>query len=284
MQRRPQEQKRVGFTPNQKQRLRETGGDDYLDLTFEDEVTREEGFNHIAVALEKRNKQDLLRLLNVTRRPATRQVEREISDALIRAGFTEVTTPSIISRDFVNRMGITESHKLWNSIFWLDPTRCLRPMLAPNLYQVMRNLRRTARPVSIFEVGSCFRRESRGRQHAEEFAMLNAVELAPEKDPEKRLHEMIEIVLTAAQMPNYRLESTSSEVYGQTTDVIVDEVEVASAAVGPHPLDGNWSIVEPWVGVGFGIERIVMMKRSCRSIKHVSRSTGYLDGICLSIQ
>jgi len=44
-------------------------------------------------------------------------------------------------------------------------------------------------------------------------------------------------------------------------DVGGDGAEVCSAAVGPNPLDGNWGIVEPWVGLGFGLERLIMVAR-----------------------
>jgi len=275
--------KHFGFTTSQKQRLKELDGDDYLDLTFADEGEREKSFNDIARALERKNKEDLLRLLRITRRPTLRKIEREMADTLNHAGFTEVVTPSIISKEFINRMGITESHSLWKQIFWLEQNKCLRPMLAPNLYYIMRNLRRISRPVSIFEVGSCFRKETSGRQHVEEFTMLNAVELAPDKKPMERLEEIIEIILKGIAIPNYRLERAESDVYGETIDVLVEGVEVASAATGPHQLDKYWEIFEPWAGVGFGLERLTMVRKQSKSLGHVSRSFGHLDGACLSV-
>jgi len=271
------------FTTSQKQRLQELGGEDFLDLKFPSESDREEKFDDIAVGLERENKEGLLRLLKTTRRPTIRQLEREMAEALMDTGFTEVVTPSIVSKEFINRMGITEAHNLWRQIFWLDAKRCLRPMLAPNLYHVMRELRRISKPISIFEVGSCFRRESKGREHVEEFTMLNAVELAPEKDTLERLKEMIDISLTAVGMPNYGLRKVESDVYGETIDVVVEGVEVASAAIGPHRLDRNWGVVEPWAGVGFGLERLAMVRKRCKILGHVSRSLSHLDGSSLSV-
>jgi len=271
------------FTTSQSQRLKELGGEDFVDLRFPSESDREKKFNDIALGLERKNKEGLSRLLKVTRRPTIRQLERQMVEALVNAGFTEVVTPSIVSKEFINRMGITETHSLWRQIFWLDAKRCLRPMLAPNLYHVMRELRRISKPISIFEVGSCFRRESKGREHAEEFTMLNAVEVAPEKDALERLKEMIDISLRAVGMMNYGLQKVESDVYGETIDIVVEGVEVASAATGPHVLDRNWGVVEPWAGVGFGLERLAMVRKQCKVLGHVSRSVSHLDGFSLSV-
>jgi phenylalanyl-tRNA synthetase alpha chain len=273
----------VGFTEIQKQRLIELGGEDFVDSLFPTATDREEKFDEIETNLVRKNKHALLNLLNSTRRPMLRQIEREIGQALKDAGFTEVVTPSIISREFITRMGITENHDLWRQIFWVDDRRCLRPMLAPNLYHVMRELRRVAKPVCIFEVGSCFRKESRGRKHAEEFTMLNAVELAPQKNASDRLKEIIEISLKAVGMPEYALQEAKSEVYGETLDVVVKGVEIASGATGPHPLDANWLVIEPWAGVGFGLERLAMVRKTSKVLGHVGRSLSHLDGSSLNV-
>jgi len=156
-------------------------------------------------------------------------------------------------------------------------------MLAPNLYHVMRELRRLSKPVSIFEVGSCFRKESRGRKHAEEFTMLNAVELAPQKNASDRLREIIEISLRSAGITEYALQEAKSEVYGETLDVVVKGVEVASGATGPHPLDANWLVIEPWAGVGFGLERLAMVRKTSKVLGHVGRSLSHLDGSSLNV-
>ena len=273
----------VEFTETQKQRLIELGGDDFVNLLFSSASERERKFDEIETDLERKSKNGLLKLLKSTRRPVLRQIEKEMAQALVDAGFTEVVTPTIISREFIVRMGITEDHDLWRQIFWIDAKRCLRPMLAPNLYHVMRELRRVSKPVSIFEVGSCFRKESRGREHAEEFTMLNAVELAPQKNASERLKEIIEIGLRAVGMTEYRMQKVGSEVYGETIDVIVKGVEVASGATGPHILDGNWLVTDPWAGVGFGLERLAMVRKTCKVLGHVSRSISYLDGFNLNV-
>ena len=65
------------------------------------------------------------------------------------------------------RMGIDESNPIWKQIYWIDESRCLRPMLAPNLYTLLEILQKFIRPLKIFEVGTCFRRESKGKIHTQ---------------------------------------------------------------------------------------------------------------------
>jgi len=273
----------LGFTETQKQRLAELGGEDFLDSRFLSASEREKKFEEVELALVKRNKEGLLRLLKSTRRPVLRQIERELTQALVNAGFTEVMTPSIISKEFITRMGITDDHALWRKILWVDSRRCLRPMLAPSLYHIMGELRRISTPVSIFEVGSCFRKETKGREHAEEFTMLNAVELAPRKSASERLKEIVDLSLGAVGATNYRFQKAESEVYGETVDIVMNDIEVASAVTGPHALDGNWRVIDPWAGVGFGLERLAMVGKPCKNLGHISRSLSHLDGSALNI-
>jgi pyrrolysyl-tRNA synthetase-like protein len=276
--------KDLRFTLSQKRRLKELGADGYVNLSFKNEKERDNAFDNLARKWERKHKEALLNLLRITKKPLIRQLESKLIEALTSAGFVEVSTPLIISREFVERMGISETHKLWKQIFWLGDGRCLRPMLAPNLYRIMESLRKFSKPVSIFEVGPCFRKESKGREHIEEFTMLNVVELAPDNEPLERLKEIINILTKTVELPNYRMKNVKSEVYGKTMDVIVNENEIASAVVGPHPLDKNWGIFEAWAGVGFGIERIAMVKMDTKRIRHVARSLTYLDGASLDVQ
>jgi phenylalanyl-tRNA synthetase alpha chain len=274
----------IQFTLSQKRRLKELGADSHVTLTFKNEKERDDTFDGLTTAWERKHKEALLNLLKITRRPLIRRLESKLVEALTSAGFVEVTTPFVISREFIERMGISETHKLWNQIHWLGDRRCLRPMLAPNLYHIMKSLRKFTKPVSIFEIGPCFRKESKGREHLEEFTMLNVVELAPNNEPLERLKEIINIVIRAVQLPPYRSKNVKSEIYGRTTDLIIEGNEIASAVVGPHPLDKNWGIFEAWAGVGFGIERMAMIKMDTKRIKHVARCLTYLDGASLDVQ
>jgi phenylalanyl-tRNA synthetase alpha chain len=53
--------------------------------------------------------------------------------------------------------------------------------------------------------------------------------------------------------------------------------------VGPHPLDHAWRITDTWVGLGFGLERLLMAVREGSSIGRLGRSLAYLDGITLNL-
>ena len=88
-------------------------------------------------------------------------------------------------------------------------------MLAPHLYYVLVDLLRLwDKPVRIFEVGPCFRKESKGSQHSSEFTMLNLVEMGlPPETREERIRELGILVADAADINNYQFETVTSEVY-----------------------------------------------------------------------
>ena len=99
------------------------------------------------------------------------------------------------------------------------------------------------------------------------------------------MEELAAVVMQAAGITGHRLETESSEVYGRTTDIVSgpDNLEVASCAVGPHPLDGAWGIVDTWVGLGFGLERLLMVREGGSGIGRWCRSNAYLDGVRLTL-
>jgi phenylalanyl-tRNA synthetase alpha chain len=159
-------------------------------------------------------------------------------------------------------------------------------MLAPNLYVVMRELHRiTNGPVRIFEAGSCFRKESQGAQHLNEFTMLNFVEFAACNPGEQmeRLEFLSKSAMAAIGIEEYELVRETSEVYGETLDIVASGVELASGSYGPHKLDPAWGVFEPWVGLGFGIERLALVKGGHKTIKRVGKSITFIDGVPLSI-
>ena len=101
------------------------------------------------------------------------------------------------------------------------------------------------------EVGPCFRKESGGARRAAEFTMLNLVEAGlPLEERAERIRELAVLVAEAARLSDYRLETTHSEVYGESIDIIAGEnsLEVGSSAMGPHALDRPWRITDAWVG------------------------------------
>jgi len=181
-------------------------------------------------------------------------------------------------------MGLTEEHPLWKQIYWLEGREyCLRPMHAPNLYDILSRLEKAiSLPVKIFEVGTCFRKESSGREHLSEFTMLNLVELAPEEEPLQRLKNIVAVIMEELAI-DYEITVEESEVYGETIDVLVEGIEVGSGAVGPHELDQAWDISHSWAGIGIGLERLIMAKEGFGSISRIGRSLIYQDGARLNI-
>ena len=277
---------RIGLTPTQAQRLRELGADGgALTAVYADAASRDAAFKQLGDALVRDGRRRLQELRDERRVPDLAVLEGQLSAALTGAGFVRVATPHLITGDALDKMGIEHGHPLRDQVFWLDDGRCLRPMLAPNLYTLLRRLGRIwNKPFGIFEIGTCFRRDSKGASHLNEFTMLNLVELGrPAEQGRARLEELAGVVMTAAGIAEYDLVVTDSEVYGAMVDVEVAGVEVCSAGLGPHPLDGNWGIVDPWVGLGFGLERLLMTRDGHPNIERVGRSLTYADGVRLNL-
>ena len=261
-------------------------GETELSRTFRDESERDRAFQLLEAELAEQCRRDLEALRSVHRRPALCRLEAALAEALVDAGFVQVTTPTILARGLLARMGVDEDHHLFRQVFWLDRDRCLRPMLAPHLYFVIKDLLRLwEAPVGIFEMGSCFRKESGGARHSSEFTMLNLCEFGlPEEDRTQRLRELADLVTRTAGVEEYRLEEEESAVYGETLDVVSPAgLELGSGAMGPHPLDQAWRITHPWVGLGFGLERLLMVVKGRECIGGMGRSLSYLDGISLKI-
>lgn len=277
---------RSGLTATQSQRLRELGADPLLlDELFSDPGARDAAFKRLENELVTEGRRRLRELRDGERVPPLVELEGDLGDALAGAGFVRVVTPLIITSDSLRKMGIEHGHPLREQVFWLEDGRCLRPMLAPNLYTLLRRLGRIwTKPFGIFEIGPCFRRDSKGASHLNEFTMLNLVELGrPEDEGRSRLEELAGMVMGVAGIADYELEVTQSEVYGAMVDVLVGGAEVCSAGLGPNPLDGNWGIVDPWVGLGFGLERLIMTREGYPNIERAGRSLSYVDGVRLNI-
>jgi pyrrolysyl-tRNA synthetase-like protein len=278
----------IPFTPSQISRLRELGaGEETVTRVFNGPDERESAYKTLEKQFAADNKAALNRLLDVTRRPALCRLQQELADALCREGFTQVATPIIISARALEKMTITRDSPLYEQVFWLDAKSCLRPMLAPNLYDVSAKLLTSRRPpLRIFEIGSCFRKESEGQTHLKEFTMLNLVEWGtPAERRVGRLKELAALILKAARIDDYELTEEHSVVYGDGLDVVSrDGLELASTSMGPHPLDDAWKITCTWVGIGFGLERLLMHRERQPGIHRHAKSTVYQDGACLKVK
>ncbi len=276
----------IGLTPTQAQRLRELGaGPEVLAESYASAAARDAAFKELEDGLVRAGRAQLDELRRTRRIPRLVELEAALRAALTDAGFVQVVTPAIITGEALAKMGVEHGHPLRDQVFWLEDGACLRPMLAPNLYTLLRKLGRIwSRPFGIFEIGSCFRRDSKGSHHLNEFTMLNLVELgSPLEARRPRLDELAALVMRAAAVDEYTLAASTSEVYGEMVDVEVNGQEVCSASYGPLPMDDNWGIVEPWVGLGFGLERLLMAREGYPNIERAGRSLTYVDGVRLNI-
>jgi pyrrolysyl-tRNA synthetase-like protein len=274
------------WTKGQRQRLQELGApEEQLALSFASVPERNSCYQQLEQDLVNRGREALLGYRDEVKRPALSRLENSLTAALTAAGFAQVVTPILLSKGLLAKMTITDDHPLFGQVFWVDSRKCLRPMLAPNLYYLLKDLLRLwPHPVSIFEIGPCFRKDTQGGSHMQEFTMLNLVEMGlPESERTGRLKELAALVMAAAELDQYSLETEKSDVYGETIDVVAGDIELGSGAMGPHPLDRQWGITVPWVGIGFGLERLVMIKEGYENIQKAGRSLTYLSGIRLNI-
>lgn len=272
------------WSETQAARLKELGAASD-DIAFEDTEERDAAFQEFEGTLARKNRELLLEQQRASGFSNLYGLSHSLTEALNTAGFTRVETPIIMSCSHLANMGIGDDHPLMRQVFRLDCKHCLRPMLAPHLYSLLRDLGRVwSKPVRIFEIGPCFRKESRGSRHAAEFTMLNLVEMGLDaEDCFTRLEELADLVTRTAGIDDARLERQESAVYGETVDVVSGDLELGSCAIGPHPLDGYWGVTLPWVGLGFGLERLLMLRAGDESLGRWTKSLGYLNGISLRV-
>ena len=281
------------WTDEQIKRLEDlTAPSEVFEAEFTSATERNQAFQQIEKKISRETAENIRHHLKEIRRPDQEVLREKLAQSLVEAGFTEVSTPLTVSRTLLARMGIDENNPLNKQIFWLDKNRAMRPMLAPNLYYLLVDLLRLSpHPVSIFEIGPCMRKETQGAQHTTEFTMLNMVVMGlPLEDRQRRMEELANLVLQASGLPqdkcNFVVEE--STVYGDTMDVESPEgLELASCAMGPHQLDAPWGIDVPWVGLGFGLERLVMaqgaLKGKILNPARAGRSLSYLGGYRLNV-
>ncbi|MDR2035891.1 MAG: hypothetical protein LBP91_04380 [Coriobacteriales bacterium] len=274
------------FTENQELRLRELGCTLDPPQSFASDRERDVAFKDSERAAIESNRLALQGYQREGRAPSVNALSERTSHFLRSRGFIEVSTPLIISRQFLERMSIGDDHALISQVFWLDERSCLRPMLAPNLYDLSKRMLKVyGRPLRVFEIGPCFRKESSGGRHLECFTMLNFVEWGiAEAQKVGRFKELGLLLMEQLGLRDYRFVEEQSVVYGTTIDIMVGNVEVASGAFGPHPLDKQWGMDETWLGLGVGLERVVMLAEGLDTIQKAGRSLRYLGGVSLNFK
>lgn len=276
------------WTETQFRRLKELGLDlKNIPAQFSTSLERNTLFQQIEKKQVKDQRAKLSDFLTQAGPSQMDSLKETLCRLLYKQGFIRVRTPTIITRAALMKMTIDEDHPLSNQVYWLNEKQCLRPMLATNLYSLMVDFSRlNFRPIRFFEMGSCFRKESDGARHNSEFTMLNLVEMGLDREQRhSRLMALGSMVAEAAGLEDFRFETEESKVYGTTLDVVTgpDSIEVASGAMGPHPLDAAWNITDTWVGMGFGLERLLMTSSNDTTIGKWGKSLSYLNGIRLTV-
>ncbi|MCH4184684.1 MAG: pyrrolysine--tRNA(Pyl) ligase large subunit [Eggerthellaceae bacterium] len=276
------------FTDTQMYRLAELGQHmSDIPHTFADEHERNCSFQNVEHAAIAQNRENLRTSVCTTREPALCRLQRSLAARLHSEGFAEVVTPTIITASQLDKMSVTKDKPLRKQVFWVDSTHCLRPMLAPGLYVVSRKMMGSlSLPLRTFEIGSCFRKESEGSTHLQEFTMVDLVEWGtPVEERDDRLREFMAMITDEVGLPGWKGADDESVVYGHGIDTVDEKgLELASSSMGPHPLDAAWGIDCTWVGIGFGLERLLQSREHTDNIHRFARSTTYYDGASLNIK
>ncbi|MHC1576465.1 MAG: pyrrolysine--tRNA(Pyl) ligase [Methanosarcinaceae archaeon] len=240
-------------------------------------------FKELESMLIKRRKDDLRKVYEESREDHLGKLERTITEFFVERGFLEVKAPIMIPLEYIERMGIEKEDPLFQQIFRIEGTNmCLRPMLAPGLYDCLHKFDNVLPdPVRIFEIGPCYRKESEGKEHLEEFTMLNFCQMGS-RSTRENLVGIIDEFLEYLGV-EYEVVADSCMVYGDTIDVMHGDLEISSAVVGPIPQDMDWGVNKPWIGAGFGLERLLKVKHDYKNIKRASRSGSYYNGITTNL-
>ena len=270
--------KDAGFTQSQKDRIVSLLGPDEM-ISFSKE---KRSFQELEVTLINKRKEDLREVYEDSRENLLGKLERQITEFFVDRGFMEIKSPILIPFEYMERMGVGEDTKLSQQIFRVDENMCLRPMLAPGLYNYLYKFDNVLPdPIRIFEIGPCYRKESDGKSHLEEFTMLNFCQMGS-KCTRENLILLIQDFLDFLNI-EHEIVSDNCMVYGETIDVLHKDMELSSAVVGPIPQDIDWGINKPWMGAGFGLERLLKVMHNFKTIKRAARCENYYNGISTNL-
>ena len=138
----PAEPEGVRLTATQLQRLRELGAGRALAARLRRAAERDAAFRTAEDGLVRAGRRHLKDLSEGVRRRACSSSRPRCAPRSPAPGSCPCLTPLIIAAESLAKMGIEHGHPLRDQVFWLEDGRCLRPMLAPNLYTMLRRLGR----------------------------------------------------------------------------------------------------------------------------------------------
>ena len=122
----------------------------------------------------------------------------------------------------------------------------------------------------------------KGSRHLNEFTMLNLVEFGLPQDGAPRATQGAGGARDGRRR-HRALRAGDAESGGLRRDDRRRgrrQSRCARRPWGPHPLDGNWGIVEPWVGLGFGLERLLVAREGVPATSSASAAASATSTAC----
>ena len=108
------------FTITQRERLTELdAASEVLDREFDTKEERNAEFEKIETQMAREGRQRLKELVEGRHITFTEEVSRRLQDWLMKDGYTKVSTPTIITRQMLEKMTIDEFHHLSEQVFGL---------------------------------------------------------------------------------------------------------------------------------------------------------------------
>lgn len=267
------------YTDNQKQSLYELGVSfNERSKCFDDIDTCNREYTALVKKAEMANRQKQKQLLKMNHKVFLCDLQDKISEALCADEFTQITTPTLVSRESFAQVKAMSQDSVPGDAVWLSEDTAMRSSLAPGMYEVSAKLLVNHRlPLEIFEIGSCFRPNADSDCEPEEFTMLNV--MVWHKNSFVRtflIKKAVEKVMKAAGISDYefvRDDSVSGKMVLRAVTVNgIDIASISEIRTSDHVDHGTCT------SLTLVLENLIMNKVHSDNIFRYSKSTTYLDG------
>lgn len=157
-------------------------------------------------------------------------------------------------------------------------TKTLRSHMTASWYRTLAELQdRTDLPLKLFSIGPRFRREQRQDSHHLYESTSASIVIMDEGYTLKEGEEFTRTVMRELGFgePRFKLKETTSNYYarGTDTEVMVDiegrETEIANIGLYSKKSLDNYGIKYPVFNLGFGVERLAMIKTGCLDLRNL---------------